>query len=59
MEGFLADEIDADDAVGLVIGCLEGGAREGLGARVAQRGRGLDDVLDGVALEGVPHCGIS
>ena len=59
MEAFFAEETDADEAVGLVIGCLEGIARDGFGARVAQRGSGLDDVLDGVALEGVPHCGIS
>ena len=40
-------------------GLFFGVARVAEGASVAHRGSGLAEVLEGVALEGVPHCGIS
>ena len=50
---------DFVDDCGCAGGLFLGVARVEAGPSVAQRGSGLAEVLEGVALEGVPHCGIS
>lgn len=61
VEGLVVGLVDGDfmeDCAGAG-GLFLGVARVERGPSVAHRGSGLADVLEGVAFEGVPHCGIS